>query len=1177
MNGYPASMQPQGQLYVRALYDYDADDRTSLSFRQGDIIQVITQLESGWWDGVIHGVRGWFPSNYTNVVASPYGEDGRISRGASGSETEESEDEYTNEHDMAASFHSNASGMMSDQSNDGTDRQEEAAFWIPQATPDGRLFYFNTLTGESTMELPLEAPTSANETGPRDRTNIYIPELTRPPAEMMAAGYERDDDTDYASASEADDTSITQSTKASSVGAFRATSHELHHPYNQLTNASQHYRRGSYFSGNGISPATSTTSLSQTASPLSRSRTNLTETGTGTLHRQGIPPIGTTMSSFANAPAGAVEQIPSALSSKYFDDAQALPLTWNAMVEDMRRAVQRYREAITNGSKMDYVRRAEDISDHLRLLLAAGSGTTDNHSGNPSIISVNKALYPHFREMMSRFSKLVLSSHIAAADWPAADSGPKCLLEAEGVLHGVYNFVEVARQQRGEEIPRLMPGFVSGSHSAGNWQTNGITKKDPTGISFMDEEQEALLEPVTPLNQSLLERMEDLKRLIIASIQKLNEHLVQREKLITPQRHRKIGDAVCKSAGQVVEATSPYFTIIESINLAPLGDSFQNPQLNDFAEHKQKLYDTTSDLIIACQAVASPLADEWAEVRGPSLEDRLGRVRSAGRDLDTAASQILFSLQLLSELLRDEPSQDVTPHRLTDEGAPFSEHGLSTSRPHVLGDVGQSKSYTEGTPQDAGAEIQRNGEKPKVKRFFGESPAPIIPVRDSEEMPDYLRLDHEGEISYDMKTNQPVVKGGTLTALVEQLTRHDRLDSPFNNTFLLTYRSFTSAPELFEMLVRRWSIQPPYGLSGPDLQTWNDKKQKPIRFRVVNILKSWFDNYWMEDSSGKESQELMQRVYSFAKDNVQSTATPGAGPLMTAIEQRMRGHDASTKRLILTLSAQAPPPIIPKNMKKLKFLDIDALEFARQLTVIESKLYGKIRPTECLNKTWQKKIESSDQDPASNVKALILHSNQLTNWVAQMILTQNDVKRRVVVIKHFVNIADKCRSLNNFSCLTSIISALGSAPIHRLNRTWGQVNARTTATLEAMRKLMGSTKNFLEYRETLHKANPPCIPFFGIYLTDLTFIEDGIPSIIKKLQMINFAKRSKTAEVIRDIQQYQNVPYGLQPVPELQEYIVRNMQSAGDVHEMYERSLQIEPREREDEKIARVLSESGFS
>jgi son of sevenless-like protein len=185
--------------------------------------------------------------------------------------------------------------------------------------------------------------------------------------------------------------------------------------------------------------------------------------------------------------------------------------------------------------------------------------------------------------------------------------------------------------------------------------------------------------------------------------------------------------------------------------------------------------------------------------------------------------------------------------------------------------------------------------------------------------------------------------------------------------------------------------------------------------------------------------------------------------------------------------------------------------------------------------------------------------------------------------------------LNNFSTITSIISALGTAPIARLKRTWDQVPQKSQAVLEALRKLMLSTKNFAEYRESLHMANPPCIPFFGkfcrnktfsrlplantgsnnvsgVYLTDLTFIEDGIPSIIKKTTLINFAKRAKTADVIRDIQQYQNVPYSLQPVTELQDYILSNMQAAGDVHEMYDKSLLIEPREREDEKIVRYVT-----
>ena len=131
--------------------------------------------------------------------------------------------------------------------------------------------------------------------------------------------------------------------------------------------------------------------------------------------------------------------------------------------------------------------------------------------------------------------------------------------------------------------------------------------------------------------------------------------------------------------------------------------------------------------------------------------------------------------------------------------------------------------------------------------------------------------------------------------------------------------------------------------------------------------------------------------------------------------------------------------------------------------------------------------------------------------------------------------------------------------------------------LEAMRNLIASAKNFVRYRETLRLANPPCIPFLGVYLTDLTFIEDGIPSHIKGTELINFSKRTKTAEVIRDIQQYQNVPYSLKPVPELQDWVFENMRNAGTSDDdMFAQSLKVEPREREEEKIARLLSELGF-
>ena len=55
--------------FCRALYDYQTNDASSLSFRKNDIIEVLTQLDSGWWDGLLGDERGWFPSNYVTTIS----------------------------------------------------------------------------------------------------------------------------------------------------------------------------------------------------------------------------------------------------------------------------------------------------------------------------------------------------------------------------------------------------------------------------------------------------------------------------------------------------------------------------------------------------------------------------------------------------------------------------------------------------------------------------------------------------------------------------------------------------------------------------------------------------------------------------------------------------------------------------------------------------------------------------------------------------------------------------------------------------------------------------------------------------------------------------------------------------------------------------------------------------
>ena len=43
-----------------------------------------------------------------------------------------------------------------------------------------------------------------------------------------------------------------------------------------------------------------------------------------------------------------------------------------------------------------------------------------------------------------------------------------------------------------------------------------------------------------------------------------------------------------------------------------------------------------------------------------------------------------------------------------------------------------------------------------------------------------------------------------------------------------------------------------------------------------------------------------------------------------------------------------------------------------------------------------------------------------------------------------------------------------------------------------MRVLTDPLRSWSNYRKTIHGADPPCVPFIGVYQTDLTFIEGKI-------------------------------------------------------------------------------------
>jgi Variant SH3 domain len=64
---------PSTSFFVRAAFHYRATDASSIDLAEGDLIEVFSQLENGWWDGRLvtksHCPRGWFPGTFVVPVS----------------------------------------------------------------------------------------------------------------------------------------------------------------------------------------------------------------------------------------------------------------------------------------------------------------------------------------------------------------------------------------------------------------------------------------------------------------------------------------------------------------------------------------------------------------------------------------------------------------------------------------------------------------------------------------------------------------------------------------------------------------------------------------------------------------------------------------------------------------------------------------------------------------------------------------------------------------------------------------------------------------------------------------------------------------------------------------------------------------------------------------------------
>ena len=124
---------------------------------------------------------------------------------------------------------------------------------------------------------------------------------------------------------------------------------------------------------------------------------------------------------------------------------------------------------------------------------------------------------------------------------------------------------------------------------------------------------------------------------------------------------------------------------------------------------------------------------------------------------------------------------------------------------------------------------------------------------------------------------------------------------------------------------------------------------------------------------------------------------------------------------------------------------------------------------------------------------------QLTRYLEKLIVESENLEERICVIRRILEILVVLQELNNFSGVLALTSAFKSASIHRIlfDKNTGifndKIKSKLSSNLIKAYDVASSLylNRFKIYWEKLRSINPPCVPYFGQYQTNLLLTDEG--------------------------------------------------------------------------------------
>nr|XP_005316927.1 ras-specific guanine nucleotide-releasing factor 1 [Ictidomys tridecemlineatus] len=318
--------------------------------------------------------------------------------------------------------------------------------------------------------------------------------------------------------------------------------------------------------------------------------------------------------------------------------------------------------------------------------------------------------------------------------------------------------------------------------------------------------------------------------------------------------------------------------------------------------------------------------------------------------------------------------------------------------------------------------------------------------------------------------------------------------------------------------------------------------------RVLNVLRHWVSKHSQDFET---NEELKCKVIGFLEEvmhdpELLTQERKAAANITRTLTQEDPGDNQITLEEITQMA---------EGVKAEPFENHSALEIAEQLTLLDHLVFKKIPYEEFFGQGWMK-LEKNERTPY--IMKTTKHFNDISNLIASEIIRNEDINARVSAIEKWVAVADICRCLHNYNAVLEITSSMNRSAIFRLKKTWLKVSKQTKALIDKLQKLVSSEGRFKNLREALKNCDPPCVPYLGMYLTDLAFIEEGTPNYTED-GLVNFSKMRMISHIIREIRQFQQTAYKIEHQAKVTQYLL-DQSFVMDEESLYESSLRIEPK-----------------